>query len=193
MRAVGERFVIEVLIEVDTSSSSSSSSSNSGPEDIFLVLVAPSFNRACKTGVYSYHPLHWERPIESHEQHQQLQRQLQDQKEERLLLRKAASFRSSDNAPVFAAGIAAAPIPAAADADAAAAAASSAAVPDIYLSPADGTAASRIQQQQQQQQQQQEEERNTTLWLGRVDFGVFTRCGFYDWRICRANEEEGTW
>ncbi|CBZ50111.1 granule-bound starch synthase WX-TsB protein,related [Neospora caninum Liverpool] len=30
-------------------------------------------------------------------------------------------------------------------------------------------------------------------WLGTADFGVFTRCGFYDWRICRAKESDGSW
>lgn len=30
-------------------------------------------------------------------------------------------------------------------------------------------------------------------WLGIADFGVFTRCGFYDWRICRAKESDGSW
>ncbi|PFH35371.1 hypothetical protein BESB_062580 [Besnoitia besnoiti] len=30
-------------------------------------------------------------------------------------------------------------------------------------------------------------------WLGTADFGLFTRCGFYDWRICKAKESDGSW
>uniref|UniRef100_A0A0G4I0G9 Starch synthase n=1 Tax=Chromera velia CCMP2878 TaxID=1169474 RepID=A0A0G4I0G9_9ALVE len=30
-------------------------------------------------------------------------------------------------------------------------------------------------------------------WKGRVDLGVFQRCGFYDWRIVRADPKKGNW
>eukprot|EP00921_Rhytidocystis_pertsovi_P013784 GHVQ01022382.1.p1 GENE.GHVQ01022382.1~~GHVQ01022382.1.p1 ORF type:complete len:1848 (+),score=155.63 GHVQ01022382.1:2238-7781(+) len=30
-------------------------------------------------------------------------------------------------------------------------------------------------------------------WIGCIDFGVFTRCGFYDWRVVKANESDGSW
>lgn len=30
-------------------------------------------------------------------------------------------------------------------------------------------------------------------WIGRVDFGTFPRCGFYDWRVVRMDPGCGSW
>lgn len=177
VRAVGDRFLVEVLLELPRGASNS----NNSPDDVFLILVAPSFARYSTGSVYSYHPLRWS-PVsaEKKEDLQKLQAQLEQRQQNQVLIRRAASFREDSSGKVFAAGVAPSP-----QKNSFLSASSNRRTDDSHLATeTDKTSSASASLQQTSE---------SSLWLGQVDFGFFTRCGFYDWRICRAQEDAGTW
>lgn len=179
IRSVNDRFTIEVRIPTSDANRSSATSAAppafpSPPKSVFLILSSPSLFPAVKHNVYSYHQFTWT---------------LTDKQGKPVNLSSNPPSTQDDAASTTNLTTTTTQLKPTSDSSRSSTSASSSSSTIVDSSSANSNSSEARRGEAAVGKQLS----SSCEWKGSIDFGVFSRCGFFDWRVVRANEEDGSW